>query len=519
MRSTGVKTINPLQVVVDEPTASPGLGYEKYVDALSAVIVGGTPARFTIGIYGAWGVGKSSILRAVEARLQGQDLPVVTFDAWRYARNPHVLLPLLAEIEDALDARKDEGFWRSIGRGLRAVTAEVSMSAGGFSLSGAALVNGYDAFQHGPDRRAASVPHARLLEIGDDLAKNDKRIVVLIDDLDRCPPDAIVQVLEAVHVLTDVRGFVFVMALDYAVLISAVTERYATADAALFIEKIIQIPFWIPEIDRSESVIGEIVPRWDDLLVLDENAKQTLHQVVHLALRTNPRQVKRLVNSMLIAQRILGSSSTSAVDNSLLLAVIGLQLNWPDEFKALHRALVSDPDTVHFEDFLGGELEENVDLSAYLTRMFRSDLRAADVLAAMRYSQTAASADGQNDVEPVADGSADLLAQIRSGKHAATFDAICRRLEGEGAVLVPRQQYIAFTYQSKSFLRADAGPRVGVRLFFRTSMTIDAEDIEYFGTATGSRATGFERALVVHNPGAPVVTKYLDRALRAVKDD
>jgi hypothetical protein len=425
----------------------------------------------------------------------------------------------LHEIEAALTTGGD-AFWKSIGRGLRAITSEIKLSAAGVTVSGSAIGTAIDAAREPVERRRVEVPHYRLQEIGKDLTDEKRRIVILVDDLDRCPPDAIVQLLEAIHVLTDVQGFVFVLALDYEVLIKAVEEKYATADAALFIEKIIQIPFWIPEVDRSESVINDIVPEWEQRLGLDEQGVETLQKVVHLALRTNPRQVKRLVNSMLIAQRILGKQGSAQTDGSILLAVIGLQLQWPARFKALHIALASNPDSELLADFPAylGELEDDIDLSTYLNEVLPGTLRAEDVLAAMKYSQTTASATAQTgrEVEPE-EANGPLLQDIENGPHRDAFNWIRATLEDAGAGMVVRQQYIAFKIKTRAFLRVDAGPRIGARVFFPDSMEIDADDRPYFRTATGARAINFEQTMIVTLAETELAEKYLVRALQTAR--
>jgi hypothetical protein len=514
----------PLQIVVDQPTEKLGLGYDKYVDALAQVAQNGVPARYTVGIYGAWGVGKSSILSALERALQNDDLPVVTFDAWRYARNPNVLVPLMHEINEVLNDKKG-AFWKSIGRGLRAITAEMTVPTPIGSISGAAVGNAISgvsqSWREPVERRRAEVPHYQLREIGRDLTLDKKRIVVLVDDLDRCPPDTIVDVLEAIHVLTDVQGFVFVLALDYDVLTAAIRTQYPSVDAALFVEKIIQIPFWIPEADRSSSVINDVVPSWRTLLGLNDAESQTLEKVVHLALRTNPRQVKRLVNSMLVAQHILGESSTTATDKSVLLAVIGLQLRWPMEFKRMHLALAANPDNEYLGDF-DSDLEffsTVPGLSDYVNEVLPGDLSRVNLLAAMKYSQTTASASAQptSDVEvdenPVSlpGGPQHEVAEA----HAPWFEWVRRQLEEMGATHAPKQQYIVFKLGTRAFLRADGYARIGMRLFFPNSMTIDPDDLGYFAPATGGRAGNFEMTLVVNEDTQDLALKYMMRALKA----
>ncbi|MGH3822760.1 MAG: P-loop NTPase fold protein [Pseudonocardiaceae bacterium] len=76
------------------------------------------------------------------------------------------------------------------------------------------------------------------------------RVVLYIDDLDRCPTDVVIKVLEAVHLLLAFPLFVVVVAVDARWLESSLREHYAqlNADAAVpadYLEKIFQVPFWV----------------------------------------------------------------------------------------------------------------------------------------------------------------------------------------------------------------------------------------------------------------------------------
>ena len=103
--------------------------------------------------------------------------------------------------------------------------------------------------------------------VGDELPRID-RIVVYIDDLDRCPPDRVVQVLEAVQLLLAVPLFVVVVAVDPRWLLRSLTVHYrelfeAASPAATsqegswgstpmqYLEKIFQIPFTLPPVDHD----------------------------------------------------------------------------------------------------------------------------------------------------------------------------------------------------------------------------------------------------------------------------
>ena len=102
-------------------------------------------------------------------------------------------------------------------------------------------------------------------EAGDTLPRID-RVVVYIDDLDRCPPDRVVQVLEAVQLLLAVPLFVVVVAVDPRWLLRSLTvhyhelfdpSRHATggenwgSTPMQYLEKIFQIPFTLPPVSHA----------------------------------------------------------------------------------------------------------------------------------------------------------------------------------------------------------------------------------------------------------------------------
>ncbi|TEU11648.1 MAG: hypothetical protein E3J21_23090, partial [Anaerolineales bacterium] len=81
----------------------------------------------------------------------------------------------------------------------------------------------------------------------------DSKIVVMIDDLDRCPPEKVVDVLEAIKLLLDDKMFIVFLGIDVAVVAGAVEMRYkdllakAGTSGYGYLDKIVQIPFRIPD--------------------------------------------------------------------------------------------------------------------------------------------------------------------------------------------------------------------------------------------------------------------------------
>jgi hypothetical protein len=105
---------------------------------------------------------------------------------------------------------------------------------------------------------------------GDDLPRID-RIVLYIDDLDRCPDEQVVKVLEAVHLLLAFPLFVVVVGVDARWLKGALARRYARqfggdgqATPLDYLEKIFQIPFWLRPLEHGEGgtyrrLLGDLV--------------------------------------------------------------------------------------------------------------------------------------------------------------------------------------------------------------------------------------------------------------------
>jgi hypothetical protein len=88
-----------------------------------------------------------------------------------------------------------------------------------------------------------------------------ERIVLYIDDLDRCPPEQVVEVLEAVHLLLAIPLFIVVVGVDIRWVSQALVERYphqlgpeaGVASPTDYLEKVFQVPFGLPPMDGETA--------------------------------------------------------------------------------------------------------------------------------------------------------------------------------------------------------------------------------------------------------------------------
>ncbi len=98
----------PLALIGDEPVSTlddDRLSLRNFAETVAAVSLG-TEGPFTIGVFGGWGHGKTSLLRLAQSIVDEQDLKNVTtawFNAWQYEKEPHPIVTLVATIIRALE--------------------------------------------------------------------------------------------------------------------------------------------------------------------------------------------------------------------------------------------------------------------------------------------------------------------------------------------------------------------------------------------------------------------------------
>lgn len=95
-------------IITDDVAINPILDFNLYRDAIVNIVKESFP-NFTIGIFGGWGTGKTTLLNAIDKELQkDKDLVIVRFESWRYEREDQfALIPLLKTIAFALPNEKE----------------------------------------------------------------------------------------------------------------------------------------------------------------------------------------------------------------------------------------------------------------------------------------------------------------------------------------------------------------------------------------------------------------------------
>ena len=348
------------------------LGFTPYVEAITNLVLDGhTETPLTMGVFGPWGSGKTSLMHMVKDGIEDGSIPddpypIVWFDAWKYDKEDALWRALLIRVLEALRPAEPAGKasnneyeklsqelddlqgslyqivereemgqlkfdWDDLAKGV--IKGGIQIGLGFLPVAGGVLSNilknekqDGKATEHltdfitGIERERHKVfrNHVTSLEqfqsdfqslVKKHVVDKHKKLVVFIDDLDRCLPEKAVEVLEAIKLFLDVPGCIFVLGIDRNVIARGVEIRYREQGQALdgerreelidgrkYLQKIIQLPFQIPVIDPKQLAryVNELT-NWPHEKCADVFGK---------TLEDNPRQIKRTVNSFLLLWRL-----------------------------------------------------------------------------------------------------------------------------------------------------------------------------------------------------------------------
>lgn len=419
----------------DNETSEDLLGFKVHADLLVDVINDESILPITIGVFGDWGSGKSSVLQIIKNEFDKEanvDSLCIYFNGWTFEGYDDAKAALLnailkelednkkisAEIKEAIK-EKAKKLWKSIDwmRGAGMILKNVALPAvsayftGGLGLM-PSLYEKISEWGDNPEKIIEKLQSKEGKEIYESFIKqtqeenkdknnavaefrNDfselleathfKRLVVIIDDLDRCSPERIIENLEAIKLFLNVPKTAFVIGADPRIVKYAIEHKYRN-DKEIeednsrividYLEKLIQIPYTLPKLSESEvetyismlickkeiedskfqTVLSNFqkfrdknrystfgLSNFESILDQSEFDKVkanviTIPSLVPLitnSLYGNPRQIKRFLNTYTLRQRLSKIASMNHFNDAILAKLMILEYSEPKLFRQL----------------------------------------------------------------------------------------------------------------------------------------------------------------------------------------
>lgn len=228
----------------------------------------------TVGIQSPWGGGKSTLLRLLDAELASDKrLIVVRTDPWQYDNHDDVRGTLIAELLDQIRTSFDQN--ANIVTKVDELLGRISWSRVAGVLGKGLLTMNWNPIELAkaftPKKRSEPESMAGFKDSFEELIAllpEIDRVVVLVDDLDRCLPAAVMATLEAIKLFLAVPRMVFVIAADHEMVRDAIAANLSRSNrddrfANRYLEKIVQLPVSLPRLNQSdaEAYIGLLLSR------------------------------------------------------------------------------------------------------------------------------------------------------------------------------------------------------------------------------------------------------------------
>lgn len=368
--------------VIDVPrkyTEEDLFGINKYQKALCKFIKH-TNTPITIALQGEWGSGKTSLMNQLRWDLcdsEGAIYFPVWVNTWQYSlmKTPHqAIMSILEGCINQIGAlnpneRKWEESKKKIGGIFKKMaTVGTKIAANTVGIDGGLVDELFNT--------EASVD-SDILQLKNEIGKLIDEVLTVnpskqgftfyIDDLDRIDPPVAVEILELLKNIFDLDKCVFILAIDYDVVIKGLKSKFGELtdknerEFRAFFDKIIQLPFSMPVASYNiNTFLVDALKRIEFLTDEELNNPQLaedLSEIAQLSVGCNPRSLKRLTNTLslisIINNEVLEEEKSDANNKLLNFAFVCMQIAYP----YIYNQLSEEPDFKQWNENIAAKLK------------------------------------------------------------------------------------------------------------------------------------------------------------------
>lgn len=409
----------------DSETELDFLDFDHLIGLLDELIEDKSLLPSSVGVYGDWGSGKSSLIRmSMNKAAEKENNVCLIFNGWLFEGYEDAKTALMGSILDAIQENRTltnkakkclSGLYKSIDK-LKLLKSGIKYG-GDFLLTGGIgsiasmtvqkvyevvkgkLPEGIDQLEEGGildsirdelDNKEIRADIKKFQEnFAELLAETEiRRLIIFIDELDRCNPDTILETLEAIRLFLFTGNTVFIIGADERHISYAVQRKFAEIEGQQinigkeYLEKIIQYPIRIPRLSSKEMKFyitclllekdldnqefkkiieffqeqktsnfldfsvsydlinqehTDIADKVKDSLIVAEQLSDVLAQ----GLNGNPRHCKRFLNSLIMREKMSAYKKMN-LDRKVLAKIMMLEYFKPTLFKQLAEIQASE---------------------------------------------------------------------------------------------------------------------------------------------------------------------------------
>ena len=359
----------------DIPTVKDEFMIDKYILGLSNFITG-CETPLTLAIQGDWGTGKTSIMYQVDEKLKEKSssnstrkIKTIFFNTWQYSQfdmDKNLAVTLITDLIDELEVT-DVNKIENLKKSLAVITKSMEYLKLDFGLLNIEKINNQLLKFISDEEKSNNLKNLKqnLQNMIDESVKenNYEKIVIFIDDLDRLFPQKAIEFLEILKLFLDCRNCVFVLAIDYNVVLRGTKSKYGddldNEKGKAFFEKIIQVPFTVPVANyHMENFVNVSLQKIN--FYFDNDVTKNITQLIRDSIGNNPRSINRLFNSVSLLMHIINPNNELDNDDKLLIiSTVCFQLRFYEAYDYLLTSYNNSPEDSEETKYFLIDLLEN----------------------------------------------------------------------------------------------------------------------------------------------------------------
>lgn len=322
----------------DKESTVDKLSYQDYVKALTALLKSpDMETPFTIGIFGPWGSGKSTLINLLDTFLSSDDkFFKVKFNPWLYKDDDDLLIPLFKTILDSPDLQSR---LKAISEKLKEILSVTFLTAGDYFFKN--LTSTAEKMGELYDKKTDITSHdnfksinfkhdlrKRFQDVVDKLVGDQGRLIIFIDDLDRCNDDTIIDLLESIKLFLSVEKCIFILCADFEIIKNGLRKKFNSSNGSEdYLDKLVQLPFFIPTL--AENQIKQFIKKEISTKTFNPDTIKILIKF----LPPIPRKIKRIINMLSFQKDLAKIRFKDDYSEELLLKTIIIQQRFNDFYR------------------------------------------------------------------------------------------------------------------------------------------------------------------------------------------